>query len=81
MRILRRLDQTAACGQNNSCPAAFVLTDGSLAFIGRIASQEEEKSIPEGSGIGDGEALVIVPREVLIDAGWTELVRRPSGNW
>lgn len=81
MRITRRLDQTAACGTNNSCPAAFVLEDGSIAVIGAVASDEVKESIPEGSGIGEGEVLSVIPRDVLISAGWTELVRGSAGNW
>jgi hypothetical protein len=81
MRIVRRLDQTPACGENNSCPAVFVLEDGSIAVIGAVASDEVKASIPEGSGVGEGEVLSVIPREVLIEAGWTELVRESAGSW
>jgi hypothetical protein len=80
MRITQRLDQTAACGTNNSCPAAFTTDTGDIAIIGRIASPELEASIPEGAGVGEGEILVTVPRDVLISAGWTELIRGGTRN-
>jgi hypothetical protein len=81
MRITHRLDQTAACGANNSCPAAFVTDTGDIAIIGAIASPELEASIPAGAGIGAGEIMVTIPRDVLISAGWTELVTTASRNW
>lgn len=81
MRIVRRLDQSAACGANNSCPAAFVTDTGDVAVIGTVASAEIRESVPEGAGIGEGEELVVIPRDVLISAGWTQLAQTSSRNW
>ncbi|MCF3134044.1 MULTISPECIES: hypothetical protein [Streptomyces] len=70
MKITRRLDAPQRCATNSNCPAVFALSSGDVAFIGRVA-HELHDSLPSGSGVGDGEHLVVVPRDVLISAGWT----------
>ncbi|MFJ5210873.1 hypothetical protein [Streptomyces nigra] len=70
MRITRRLDTPTRCATNSNCPAVFALASGDVAFIGRVAP-ELRGTLPAGSGVGDGEHLVVVPRDVLISAGWT----------
>ncbi|GGL62477.1 hypothetical protein GCM10010129_02600 [Streptomyces fumigatiscleroticus] len=71
MRIVRRLDTTdQRCIHDSNCPAVFALTTGDVAFIGAEAPELEAR-LPEGSGVGSGEHLVVVPRHVLISAGWT----------
>lgn len=71
MRITRRLDAPSRqCALDHNCPAVFATSSGDVAFIGRMASSEMRESLPVGSGIGKGEELVVVPREVLISAGW-----------
>lgn len=71
LKITRRLDTpTTRCATNSNCPAVFTLSSGDVAFIGRVAPELHE-TLPSGSGVGDGEHLVVVPRDVLISAGWT----------
>lgn len=69
-RITRRLDSPQRCFSEANCPAVFVLSTGDVAFIGREAPTETHATLPSGSGVGDGESLVVVPRHVLISAGW-----------
>ena len=72
MRILKRLDSPGqSCIDDSTCPAVFSLSTGDVAFIGRTASPELRETIPVGAGVGQGEELVVVPREVLMRAGWT----------
>lgn len=75
MKIVRRLDENAVCGQNNSCPAVFLTDTEDIAFIGVLASADMADELPEGSGVGPGEALFTVPREVLVSAGWIPPIR------
>ncbi|GGV72329.1 hypothetical protein GCM10010277_85060 [Streptomyces longisporoflavus] len=71
MKIVRRLDaKDRRCIHDSNCPAVFSLSNGDVAFIGTEASTELQNSLPQGSGIGPGENLVVVPRDVLISAGW-----------
>ena len=71
MHIIRRLDMPdQGCINNHNCPAAFSLSSGDVAFIGRKASPELRKTLPPGSGVGEGEELVVVPLEVFVSAGW-----------
>ncbi|MDC0770463.1 hypothetical protein [Streptomyces sp. HD] len=70
-RITRRLDTpTMRCVTDSNCPAVFALSSGDVAFIARVAPELRD-ALPSGSGVGDGEDLVVVPRDVLISAGWT----------
>jgi hypothetical protein len=71
MRITRRLDAPEQrCIGDQNCPAVFSTSSGDVAFIGRTASRDMRESLPAGSGVGEGEELFVVPREVLISAGW-----------
>jgi len=47
------------------------MSSGDVAFIGREAPTEMYATLPPGSGVGEGERLVVVPRDILISAGWT----------
>lgn len=74
MRITRRLDSPVQrCLSEANCPAVFALSSGDVAFIGRDAPQEVHETLPPGSGVGEGERLVVVPRDVLVSAGWNAL--------
>jgi hypothetical protein len=70
MKIVRRLDPQAHCGMNNSCPAAFLLDTGDIALIGTKAGLDLENSVQVEAGIGPEEALITVPRDLLIALGW-----------
>jgi hypothetical protein len=74
MKIMRRLGSayagTLRCVSDTNCPAVFSLSTGDVAFIGAEASEDLKGQLPPDSGVGDGERLVVVPRAVLIDAGW-----------
>ncbi len=74
MRIVKRLDPVdlsqGQCSTEFNCPAVFELSDGDIAFIGVDGTSELKEELPSGSGIGPGERLVVLPRSILISAGW-----------
>ena len=74
MKIARRLDAAMAdsdrCVTDTNCPAVFELENGDVAFIGASAPMDLTEHLPAGSGIGPGEHMVVVPRTVLVAAGW-----------
>jgi hypothetical protein len=72
MRFTRRLDTVRRqCLNDINCPSVIAVSTGDVGFIGRVAPPELRNTLPVGSGVGDGEELVILPRDVLISAGWT----------
>jgi hypothetical protein len=75
MRIIKRLDpfhsNEGRCNTEMNCPAVFELEGGDLAFIGVDSTDQLRGDLPPGSGIGEGERLVVLPRSVLVSAGWT----------
>lgn len=72
MRITKRLSASEQrCIADQNRPAVFLTSWGYVAFTGRIGTPETRASLPTGSGVGVGEELVVVPREVLVDEGWT----------
>jgi hypothetical protein len=72
--IKRRLGKSPAARSNtkcialNGCPDLFELEDGRFAVIGTLVTGGSTIPLPADAGIGDGECLVILPREVLMDA-------------
>lgn len=65
MKVVRRIGSTprergSATGQ--SCPDVFELDNGEYAVIGY------DDRAPDGIVLGPGEYLVVVPRELLVDA-------------
>jgi hypothetical protein len=52
----------------NSCPDIWELDNGDFAIIGVERTQELGPQLPPGAFIDPGEALVVVPRDLLIKA-------------
>lgn len=70
MKITRLLAQIPCDENDDYCPAVLLTDTGDVALIGKKPPQGLAESLPQGSGVGPGEALVVVPREVLVAAGW-----------
>ncbi|MDF2266102.1 hypothetical protein P2Q00_11720 [Streptomyces coacervatus] len=67
---IKLLATAASCLTDSSCPAVFELPSGDLALIGSEAPAELLDQLPQGTGVGPGERLVVVPRSVAVAAGW-----------
>ncbi|MCC5478373.1 hypothetical protein [Streptomyces barringtoniae] len=71
---MRRIGSTPAergsVGANN-CPDVLELDDGDFLVIGKLhllTAPEAERMNELGASIGEGEALVLVPRDCLLAA-------------
>ncbi|MFR0356751.1 hypothetical protein [Streptomyces sediminimaris] len=71
MAIARRIGSSPTargCQTGQTCPAIFELTDGNFAIIGTDATAELDPELPAGAGRANCERIVIINREVLIQA-------------
>lgn len=73
MTITRRLglsprEREPQCVALNNCPDILELDDGDFAIIGLDITDEATPVLPIGSGCGDGERIVRIPRSVLTAA-------------
>ena len=67
--FLRRLGQNnARCSQGFSCPQILEKNDGDFAVVGKLVTREATAALPPGPGIGPTEAVVEVPRAVMLSA-------------
>ena len=68
--FLRRLGQNShqQCSQGFSCPQVLEKTDGNFAVVGKIITREATAVLPPGPGVGPTEAVVEVPRAVMLSA-------------
>lgn len=67
--IKRRLGvKEQKCVALSSCPDLFELENGDFAVIGMNMSNEIAPHLPSDAGIGAGEELVVIPRELLLKA-------------
>lgn len=58
-----------SCAGGVNCPNILELDSGNFAIIGlNITSPSSKAALPQGSGCGDDEAIVEVPRSLLISA-------------
>jgi hypothetical protein len=67
--ILRRIGTTPqqrGSATEVSCPDIFELDDGRYAVIGRLATRMH--GLPADASVGPGEAIVVIPRAVLVAA-------------
>jgi len=71
MKIGRRLDTSGRCLNEQNCPGVFLTSDSNVAFIGADPSSEVQNEVLAGAEMPDGMELVVIPRDVLINAGWT----------
>lgn len=69
LRVIRRLGGPKnSCVSLQECPDVFELSDASFAVIGKDITAEARSKLPPGSGCGDDERIVMVPRAILIAA-------------
>ena len=71
--IKRRLGLHPHFGGNNTpaitgCPDMFELDNGDLAIIGIRKTEELKKHLPSDAGCGPDEEIVIVPRNIFVNA-------------
>lgn len=52
----------------SGCPDLFELSNGDFAIIGIRKTSELIGLLPESAGCGSDEEIVLVPREILINA-------------
>jgi hypothetical protein len=55
------------CASGNSCPDILELADGDFAIIGKDIT-EFAQHLPVGSGCGQDERLIRIPRALLVRA-------------
>lgn len=56
------------CLALSECPDILELADGDFAIIGQPITAEAMPHLPAGTGCGAHEAIIRIPRRVLIDA-------------
>ena len=66
--FVRRLGRKAACLNTEACPDVLLLADGNFAVIGLDITSDSAGRLPAGVGCGQGERIVMIPREVLVAA-------------
>lgn len=65
------LPETIARGGSvacDGCPDVLELEDGSFAIIGVRVTAELRDGLPPSMGCGSDEEIVLIPREILINA-------------
>lgn len=73
MKVVRRLGEApqvrrGGCLSDSNCPDVFELSDGRFAVVGRDMTEEIRDLLPNDAGVGPDERVVVLPREVLVDA-------------
>ncbi len=74
MTFLRRLGPQnpqrgpAECVALDQCPDILELADGDFAVIGTLVTASAVPHLPPGVGCGPHEAVVRIPRRVLVQA-------------
>jgi len=70
MQVVRRLGRSPVerCASNVACPDLFELSDGRFAVIGIDMTDELAPLRPADAGVGPDERIIVVSRQVLIDA-------------
>lgn len=63
-----KMSNRAECRQGYYCPQVLEKLDGNFAIVGKEITQQAVVALPPGPGVGPGEAVVEVPREVLLSA-------------
>jgi hypothetical protein len=66
--FLRRLGPKSVCFKTEACPDILELADGDFAVIGLDITGDSVGRLPAGSGCGQGERIVRIPRKVLVQA-------------
>jgi hypothetical protein len=58
----------ARCQTGHACPAVLELNDGSYAVVGSDITSEAKDKLPPGTGCGQGERIIRIPRSTLVRA-------------
>jgi hypothetical protein len=64
----RSLLSIQPCSGGRRCPDILELDSGDFAVIGTEITDEAMQHLPSGSICGEGECVVRIPRQVLIQA-------------
>ena len=72
MKIVKRLGRSAselgACTAELHCPDVFLEESGDFLVIGEDVTAEARSLLPAGSGCGEKERIVRIPRAILVQA-------------
>ncbi len=71
VKIIRRIGsspQQRGSLSGETCPDIFELSDGNFAVIGKKATAEVAPLLPSDAAMDLHEEVVIIPRQLLIDA-------------
>jgi hypothetical protein len=60
--------QERGSSQGMNCPDVFILSDGSIAYIGKDRAEELRAQLPDGADIGSDGRLVVFPWDAVRDA-------------
>jgi len=68
--FIRRLGQTGQqhCEGGHHCPQILEMADGAFAAAGLDITSEAVAALPPGPGVGAKEAVVKIPRQVMLAA-------------
>lgn len=66
-KFVRRLGPKS-CFKTEACPDVILLSDGSFAIIGLDITAQSKGNLPEGTGCGESERVVRIPRQTLLQA-------------
>jgi len=68
--FLRRLGQNGRqqCEGGHYCAQILEMTDRNFAAVGLDITKEAVGALPPGPGVGPGEGIVKIPREVMLAA-------------
>lgn len=56
------------CDALVKCPDIWELSDGSFAVVGRDITESAAPFLPKSVGCGEGERIVVIPRQLLVGA-------------
>lgn len=56
------------CASTAACPAVLRLENGDFAIIGKQATNTYKDNLPEGTGCGPDEDIVVVPAAIFEEA-------------
>lgn len=68
IRRLGVVPGTLPCSGGRNCPDLLELVGGDFAVIGKDITATAARHLPPGSGCGDDERIVRIPRDLLVRA-------------
>ena len=67
-RLGKSMVELGGTTAQNGCPDIWELDNGDIAVIGRDLTSDYAKRLPHGVTVRDDERIVILPREMLVEA-------------